>query len=529
MTLRALYAIAALCLPVGCGSAGAPATARAILGVDRVPAIHLYENHSSSLVAWRKAGVHDRILVHVDGHADLDWLPDATIARLAAAEPEELAQAELHPYALDGTTHRRFGIWNFVYPAARLGIVREYVWVVPDGTLGDPGRAQAFVRGLVLAKMQGIGLQEARSLRLEGRVVRGTLLGLPTTICELADLPAFDERVLLDVDLDFFTTRSAATQEITDRPWLDPAGLVERLRARGLQADVATVSYSTYGGYVPPSCRWLGRAMTDALEGAVEDAAARAAAFSGAPRFHDLTARYPDDASAWYGLARAEERAGRLAEAETARRRAIVIDPIFLDAPLFEADALWTNGAYAEALEAYRAYRRGRPIGPFGAYALRREASCLARLGRDREAIVALRRVVAAAPAHADSWLDLGVLLRETGDRAGALAAFREARRILPEQAAYAMALGTTYALEGRLDLALVEMLAAADLRPSWAHARLNAGALLLDAGRLDEAAEHLDAAAFLEPGHPQLQRILARVPGGGAGLTRTAARAAPR
>jgi predicted Zn-dependent protease len=74
------------------------------------------------------------------------------------------------------------------------------------------------------------------------------------------------------------------------------------------------------------------------------------------------------------------------------------------------------------------------------------------------------------------------------------------------------MALGTTYAREGRIDDALSEIRAAVSLRPSWAQAQVNFGALLLAAGRPTEAAVHLDAAGFLDPGDPQVQQLLARV-----------------
>jgi len=534
MSPRDALTVAALGFTLACGlgaGVGPPPRKVAehrvpVIGVEPVRAIHLYENHSSALIAWRRAGVRDRVLVHIDGHSDLDWLPDAAIARLAAAESDELAGFELHPYTLDDTTHARFAIWNFVYPAVRLGIVRDYVWVVPDGTLAGNG-GDDLVRGLIFGKMQGIGLDEARSLHRVGGVIRGRLLGVPTTICELSDLPEFDEPVLLDVDLDFLTTRSATSQEITERPWIDPPSLVRRLAARGLRTDLATVSYSTVGGYLPPACRWLGRAMTDALEGASEAATARAAAHAGATSWRELTERFPDEASAWYGLSLEEARAGRADAAEGARRRAITIDPVFEDAPLYEADGLWTNGRYGEALEAYRDYRRLRPLGPFGAYVLRREAGCLARLMRDDEAIEAFRRVVVAAPRHGDTRLDLGVLLRERGDEEGALDEMREARRLLPEQGSYAMALGMTLARQGRLDDALSEILDAVRLRPSWAHAQANAGGLLLEAGRETEALLHLDAAAFLSPGDPQVLRLLARASrtGGGARtVTRTAA-----
>lgn len=524
LTTRPLVTVALLAFLPSCGAGSA--TPRRVprgsqVGVDPVPEVRLIENHSDALIAWRRAGVRDRILVHIDGHSDLDWLPDATIATLAAAEPAELEKLEVGPYTLDGSTHRRFGIWNFVYPAVRLGIVREYVWVVPDGTLVDAAAAQELVRRLILSKMQRIDLDEARTLRFESRRVRGTLLGVPVTICELADLPSFDEPVLLDVDLDFLTTRSGTTQEVTPRPWITPEQMVARLRDTGLRADLATLSYSTMGGFLPPACRWVGPAMRDALARVPAGApdpwaahiAAEAAALADPAATHpwrDLVDRFPDDAAAWYALARAEERAGDATDAEDARRRAVALDPVLADAELFEADALWMNGDYALALDAYRSYRRERPRGPYLAYGLRREAGCLARLGKDDDAIATLRRVVVLAPDHADTRLDLAVLLRSRGDLAGAVAELQTARRILPDQGTYALALGTTYAQLGRLDDALEQVEAAVALRPSWAQAQQNLGALLAAAGRPTEAGPHVQAAAALEPGRAAVDRAAA-------------------
>jgi hypothetical protein len=129
--------------------------------------------------------------------------------------------------------------------------------------------------------------------------------------------------VLLDVDLDFLTTRSGTTHEVTDVPWITPGELVARLRERGLRADVATVSYSTAGGYLPPGCRWMGPAMVSALrrtndtEGERWSAHAAAGTARNAGRIaeatttlRDLVARFPGDAAGWYVLARLAQHAG---------------------------------------------------------------------------------------------------------------------------------------------------------------------------------------------------------------------------
>ena len=528
--MRAPFAVAVsiALLSAGCGGGSAPPARRPIVpggarvGVDPIPAVHLFENHSSSLIVWRRAGLSDRVLVHLDGHSDVDWLPDATIAKIAEADPAELAGLALHPYRLDGTTHRRFAIWNWIYPAARLGIVRELIWVVPDGTLAGPAAAGDLVHELILDKIQSISLEESRTLRLENGTVRGTILGIPWTVCELKDLRDPGEPVLLDIDLDFFTTRSATSQEITPSPWIAPSEVAARLAAARIRSDVATLSFSTMGGYLPPACRWVGGAMMAALKRRADaadprwsdDLAAGAAESTGdtgkAIRLErGIVAAHPDDAATWYALARALARAGAKDEAAAARARAVAADPVFEHATLFEADGAYMNGRFPDALDLYRAYLKELPDGRFVPYAMRREAGCLMRLGRDDDAIAAFRRVVELAPEHADTRLDLGVLLRSRGDIDGAVAQMRIARTILPELAACAMALGVTDARSGRTEAAISELEAAVARRPTWAAAQANLGALLASAGRREDAAAHLNAAAMLAPGDPDVVRLL--------------------
>ena len=127
------------------GDLGAPASGRAVaIGTEPVARVHLYENHSSALIAWRTAEVRNRVVVHFDGHLDFDWIPDETVARIAAATPEELSDLQSHPYALDNDAYTKFGDSNFMYAAARLGIVRKLIWVVPDATFSRPRMSPLF-------------------------------------------------------------------------------------------------------------------------------------------------------------------------------------------------------------------------------------------------------------------------------------------------------------------------------------------------------------------------------------------------
>jgi tetratricopeptide (TPR) repeat protein len=512
-------------LAAGCsgGSSGVAPSASGVPGESAVPLVHLFENHSSALVKWRTAEVRDRILVHLDGHADFDWLPDETVARLAAARPQDLPALELHPYAVDGTTLSRFGIWNFIYPSVRLGLVREFYWVVPDGTLADREAGVEFARDVLFGKLHGASVEEARELRFEGRVLRGTLLGVPVTVCELADLPRIDEPVLLDIDLDYFTTRSATTQEVTERPWAAPQEALKTLAAKGIRTDLATISLSTIGGYFPPENRWIGPAVYRALrepgsagfEAMARRGAAGALVASGdkaaaEAAWRERTAADPEDGSAWYALARVlrgrgDERGSVEAFAEAVRR-----DPTLAAADLFEGDRLWLNQQWAAALAFYRAYAASNPGSAFAPYTQRRIATCLMRTGRDDEAIETLRRVVTLAPRHGDTRLDLGVLLRERGKLDEAVAELRTAREILPDLGTYALALGTTYLQMGRTDEAIAELETAVARRPTWAPARAALAAALMGRQRFAEAAEHARIAVFLNPDNPGFHRLAA-------------------
>jgi tetratricopeptide (TPR) repeat protein len=491
------------------------------VGQDPIETVHVHENHSSALIDWSEAGVRSRIVLHLDGHADFDWLPDETIARLATASAAELFEHEVHPYAMDAGALSGFAIWNFIYPAARLGLVRELVWVVPDGTFADDETVNRFVRAMLFEKMQMIQPAEARSLSWDGKQLRGEILGLPVTLCELRNLPSFDEPVLLDIDLDYFSTRSALTLYVTDRPWIRPGEVVDALRDHGVTTDLVTLSLSTIGGYLPPGDRWIGDALRRRLgdpsagDDPVERRRLEIAEQVATGRldravdgWRQLVERRPEDPTLWFALGETLEAAGKLEQADEARRRAAAIDPLLRLGDLMIADRLWLNQGFAAALPRYERYLDRFPQGPYAEYALRRKAGCLTRLGRNREALDVYSHLVTRAPEHGDTRLDYGVLLREEGRLEEALEQLTIARGILGDRASYARALGTTLLLAGRIDEGIRELEHAVLRQPCMAAARGNLSAALLERGRLQEAAAHLRHGLAFQPHNPRLRAI---------------------
>jgi tetratricopeptide (TPR) repeat protein len=395
--------------------------------------------------------------------------------------------------------------------------VREVVWVVPDGTLRDAPAASALVREVVLGRLQGIGIDEARGFHLAGRTVQGTLYNVPITICELADLPYFAEPVLLDIDLGYFTTRSALTQHVLDVPWITPEEVLVGLARKGVRTDRVTLSYSTLGGYLPPDHRWLGPALQARLEGREVPQETRRYDAMRAEQVGDLAeaeAHYrallaadPDDASAWFALSRVLSARGAR-EAESALQRAVALDPVLAEATLFAGDRAWWNGEYAEALARYRRWLASKPRHPFALYASRRIAECLVRLDRPQDAMAALLEVLRFAPGHGDSRVELGLLFREQGHLAQAIEQLEAARESLPEMAHPAMALGQTYLEAGEVPRAVSELEVAVEQRPCWAMAHGQLAAGLARMGRVQDADWHLRLALSLQPGNPQIRRI---------------------
>jgi tetratricopeptide (TPR) repeat protein len=499
----------------GCtsGDLETPVRGRAVaIGSEPVARVHLYENHSSSLIAWRTAEVQNRVVVHLDGHLDFDWIPDETVARIAAATPDELSDLQSHPYALDNDAYTKFGDANFMYAAARLGIVRKLIWVVPDATFEGPD-SFARLAAEILDHVQMVSLDEALGLHREGNRLEGRLLGLSVTICRLSDLPDVTEPVLLDIDLDYFTIRSAVTGWITERPWTTPSAVLRELENRGFQTDLVTIAFSTIGGRLPPANRWMGPALQHRLRSSghgidpaaqvvfdAEQSESSGDAEGAARQYGKRTELVPHDASGWSSLAKSLTDSGRAQEASKARARAIELDPLLEHEDLFEADRLYANGQYERARESYRAYLKRMPESAFRDWALLQNARSLVGLNRLDDAMSAYRYLITIVPDHADSHMDLGRLHEKLGRVEAAVQELRIARDLVPENPAYAMTLGTLLAEVGWLEESAEQLQAAVELRPSWYRARGILAHVLHGLGRDDEAELHLRAGLSLQP-----------------------------
>ncbi len=299
--------------------------------------IHRMENHDAAYHCWREAGVKDRILVHLDAHHDMWWIDDNQAITIA----------------------------NYICPALQEGLVREVYWVVPDASFQTRANRRAVAQNLkrIVKKYPG------------GRIVQrpghATVMGTPLTICPLRDLPAFDEPVLLDIDVDYLILPRATYgggDPSPALPWCWPEQLLEGLRQRGVRSALVTIAYSVEGGYTPLEWKYLGDELALRLEGGnanaltallrlSEGARAEAAGDPAAAEslYRDAAAQLPDSAAPWWRLAQfcaREQRAGD--EGREHYQRALQRDASYRTAYASGGIGLQWKGLWREAAAEYR-------------------------------------------------------------------------------------------------------------------------------------------------------------------------------
>ena len=212
----------------------------------------LMENHNDALLWWRKTEQKNRILVHIDSHFDFAWITDKdpqeilnakTLSDFKASAKENLFW-NLSNKKKDELTH----IGNYIYPAIKENIVREFYWVVPDSLFFSKKRLRHFKKEI--DDIIKSNPEEKGGLTLQGNYLTSKLCNIQLTICRLKDLPEFNEDVLLDIDVDYFIAQEKA--------WLYPDAFIQILREKKLKSAITTIAYSVEGGFTPIEYKFFG-------------------------------------------------------------------------------------------------------------------------------------------------------------------------------------------------------------------------------------------------------------------------------
>ena len=208
--------------------------------------------------------------------------------------------------------------------------------------------------------------------------------------------------------------------------------------------------------------------------------------------------RAPQNARGHNNLGELLSRTGRPeAEAIAQYRKALRLQPKYLDAMCNLANSLAKTGEAQEAIATLRAALRVKfnyaPIhNAFG--------HAFYELGQPAVAAGYFERALTIDPDYADAHNNLGVILAKLGRPAEAIKHYQHALRFKPAFPDACYNYGNALLQLGRTDEAQLKFEETLQLKPDYAQAHNNLGGLLIRLNRLPEAVAHFEAAVRIRP-----------------------------
>jgi len=223
--------------------------------------------------------------------------------------------------------------------------------------------------------------------------------------------------------------------------------------------------------------------------------------------------RSPNSADGWFCCAEALRRSGRPAEAETAVRRAIAIDPTEARHYNLLGHTLLDLGRLDEAAEAAE---RAVALDRFDPHFHALSANIASRLGRLTEAEGFVRRAVELEPTNPHLHSMLGDILLRQERPADAVAAFQRATELEPDGKGFHAAFSRALAQAGRIPEATEAARRAAALDPANASIQGHLSSLLAQSGDVKDAETTMRALLAAHPDdagvYEQYGHLLARL-----------------
>jgi tetratricopeptide (TPR) repeat protein len=437
----------------------------------------MMEDHDRAYYAWKQAGIHGRILLHIDAHIDWDWILDRDPLELLQAESLRQVESLLKGRCLWNLSDRKHDdlvhIGNYIWPAIQQGIVRELYWLIPDSIADNPRSWKEFLREL--QPLAGDNPWQLRNIRQENRRIIADIAGVTLTTCTLSDLPPMEEGVLLDIDTDFLTAQPAAHmggEAVGDDlwrqlPWIWPEELIERLNAKRIRTDFVTIAYSVEGGYTPLCYKYLGEELALRLKHPVlpeRDRRVIAHKRKGAgyrsqtelenasAEFEAAAALAPGDASTHFNLAYLDDAQQAYAQAAVHYRQAIQLDPSYATAYNNFGSVYYSLGSLEKARQEYERILRWDPQAVDAHFGL---AEVLDQQERWNEAISRYQKVVEVRPDHAGAHCALGRLHAKHGRWEEATSALSRSLAVNPHDSRVYGWLGDAYFHQNHWDKAI--------------------------------------------------------------------------
>jgi tetratricopeptide (TPR) repeat protein len=196
---------------------------------------------------------------------------------------------------------------------------------------------------------------------------------------------------------------------------------------------------------------------------------------------------------------KAQQQAGRLAEADMAYRRALDIAPRHSEALHLLGLVSYRLNHISDALDFLNKAIEQQPSSPLYWFNLGVVAQ---KASRPEKAISAYRKAVALNPRYLEAHVNLGNALRENGELTESIKAYRTALTLNSTQADIHNNLGVALKEQGQIDEAVAAYRRALELKPTHIEALNNLGLALMEAGTLRDAIASFQQALTIAPGY---------------------------
>jgi Flp pilus assembly protein TadD len=174
---------------------------------------------------------------------------------------------------------------------------------------------------------------------------------------------------------------------------------------------------------------------------------------------------------------------------------------IYFDPDMRAAFAAEAEGDYVEMLKRSRVLVVRYPEIAAAWYGL---GCAFGQLKFTDDAIAAFRQAIKIMPDFVEAWSGLGVMYGQSGRTDDAIAAYRQAIKIMPEHAEAWFNLGVVYGQLGRTDDAIAAFRQAIKIKPEHAEAWSGLGVMYGQSGRTDDAIAAYRQAIKIKPDYAE-------------------------
>ena len=222
------------------------------------------EEHGDILPVWARAGFADREVIIFDRHLDYKFTPPGRIAKAKAwfADQDGMPPIRDIPFRDDDTYG--WGIDDFIWVAAELGLIKSLIWVIPVEAGCTPS---AYGRVLLqqMERIPFIGMEVLQSLTVHDAFaeVRPPNLRIRvTSIRHLAMVPT-ETDVHVEFDLDYFVSNTGRISHTVEEVLANTPMIAAN------NADI-TLCFSETSGFLPARFRSLADDIAHRLDCGIE-------------------------------------------------------------------------------------------------------------------------------------------------------------------------------------------------------------------------------------------------------------------